>query len=78
MFALLKDENVYHVVMAEAWLISFLAMCDANATYDYLKQCELKYNIVGKAIQKICDSFVISPADKARFKSLRAERKLRG
>ncbi len=78
LFALLKDDDVYHVVMAEAWLISFLAMCDANATFDYLKHCELKYNIVGKAIQKICDSFVISPADKTRFKSLRAERKLRG
>ncbi len=78
LFGLLKNEEVYHVVMAEAWLISFLAMCDANVTYDYLKHCELKYNIVGKAIQKICDSFVISPTDKARFKSLRSERKLKG
>ncbi len=73
---LLKNDDVYHVIMGEAWLISFLAMCDADAVYEYLKRCDLRYNIVGKAIQKICDSYVISDEDKERFKSLRAERKL--
>ncbi len=72
---LLKNENHYHVVMGEAWLISALAMCDPDQTYDYLKLCDLKYNIVGKAIQKICDSYVISDETKIRFKGLRAQRK---
>ncbi len=76
LLSLLKNDDVYHVVMGEAWLISFLGMCDPDKTYDYLKRCDLKYNIVGKAIQKICDSYVVSPEDKERFKSLRSERKL--
>lgn len=73
---LLKNDDNYHVVMAEAWLISFMAMCDVDMTYEYLKKCDLKYNIVGKAIQKICDSYVVTSEDKAKFKSLREDRKL--
>ncbi len=73
--ALLKNDEVYHVVMGEAWLISYLAMCDADQTYRYLRDCELDYSIVGKAIQKICDSYVISEEDKKRFKGLRSLKK---
>ncbi len=73
---LLKNDDHYHVIMGQAWLISFLAMCDPDKTYNYLENCDLKYNIVGKAIQKICDSYVISDEDKERFKSLRPKRKL--
>lgn len=76
LFSLLKNDCVHHVVMGEAWLISYIAMTDANMAFDYLKNCNLGYNIVGKAIQKICDSFVISAEDKERFKSLREQRKL--
>ncbi len=75
LFELFKNDDEYHVVMGEAWLFSYLAMCDADRTYNYIKNCDLKYNIVGKAIQKICDSYVISNKDKERFKSLRASRK---
>ncbi len=75
LFSLLKNDDEYHVVMGQAWLISYLAMCDADITYNLLKNCDLKYNIVGKAIQKICDSYVISYEDKQRFKNLRTERK---
>ncbi len=74
LFELLHNDEVYHVVMAEAWLLSFLAMCDADRTWQYLKDCDLKYNIVGKAIQKICDSYVVSNEDKMRFKALRPAR----
>ncbi len=75
LFALLHNDDVYHVVMAEAWLISFLGMCAPDRTLAYLKTCELTYDIVGKAIQKICDSHVVSAEDKERFKNLREERK---
>lgn len=40
LFKLLKNEDVHHVVMGEAWLISFLAMTNSNRTYEYLKQCD--------------------------------------
>ncbi len=75
LFELFKNDDEYHVVMGEAWLLSYLAICDADRTYSYLQNCDLKYNIVGKAIQKICDSYVVSAEDKERFKSLRASRK---
>ncbi len=74
---LLKNDEEYYVVMGEAWLISFLAMADPDQTYSYLEQCDLAYNIVGKAIQKICDSYVISDEEKEKFKSLRKSRKKR-
>lgn len=72
---LCKNDDHHHVIMGEAWLLSFLAMCDPDKTYAYLKSCDLKYNIVGKAIQKICDSYVVSTEDKTRFKGLRESRK---
>ncbi len=72
LFSLLKDDSAYHVVMAQAWLISYLAMCDPDRTWQYLSTCCLHYDIAGKAIQKICDSHVILPEDKARFKALRS------
>ncbi len=75
LFELFKNDEEYHVIMGEAWLISYLAMCDANRTYTYLQNCDLKYNIVGKGIQKICDSYVVSGEDKERFKGLRSSRK---
>ncbi len=72
---LLKNDTEYYVIMAEAWLISYFAMCSPDTTFDYLKDCDLNYNIVGKAIQKICDSYVVSQEDKERFKSLRKSRR---
>ncbi len=75
LFDLLHNDDAYHVVMAEAWLISFLGMCAPDRTLAYLKDCDLTYDIVGKAIQKVCDSYVVSKEDKQRFKALRAERK---
>ncbi len=76
LFDLFCNDDVHHVVMAESWLISFLAMCDPGRTWQFLKDCDLKYNIVGRAIQKICDSYVVSEEDKTRFKALRPERSL--
>lgn len=76
LLSLCKNDDEYYVYMGEAWLISFCAMCDADKTYKFLQDCDLKYNIVGKAIQKICDSYVISAEDKDRFKELRAKRKI--
>lgn len=75
LFPLFKDDNEYYVQMAEAWLISYLGVYEPEKTLAYLKECPLKYNIVGKAIQKICDSFRVSDELKARFKELRKKYK---
>ena len=71
LLALLHDDEAYTVQMAQAWLISDLAVFEPEAIYAYLEICQLKYSITGKAVQKICDSFRISAEWKARFRALR-------
>lgn len=68
---LMHNDDHYYVQMAQAWLIAELAVYEPDAVYEWLKQSNLKYNISGKAIQKICDSFRISEDWKRRFKELR-------
>ena len=68
---LFKDDDEYYVQMAEAWLISYLGIYAPKKVFDYIKGCPLKYNIIGKGIQKICDSFRVNDDWKEKFKSLR-------
>lgn len=75
LFRLLKDDDEYYVQMAEAWLISYLGIYVPEKTYAYLEGCPLKYNIAGKAIQKICDSFRIGNEWKERFREIRKKYK---
>lgn len=75
LFNLFKDDEEYYVQMAEGWLISYLAIYHPEETYEYLKKCELKYNIVGKGIQKICDSYRISDEWKSKFREIRGRYK---
>ncbi len=75
LFLLFKDDKEYYVQMAEAWLISYLGIYAPEKTYDYLMGCPLDYNIAGKAIQKICDSFRVSDEWKTKFKEVRKEYK---
>lgn len=71
LFDLFKNNDEYYDVMAQAWLISYLAIYFPNETYEYIKSRKLNYNIIGKAIQKICDSFRISNEYKLSIKELR-------
>ena len=73
---LMKNDDEYYVQMGEAWLIAELAIFEPQAVFDWLSDCNLRYDICGKAIQKICDSFRISQDWKERFKSLRPKLKL--
>lgn len=70
-FKLFKNDDEYYVQMAEAWLLSYLAIYNPEKTLEYLKSCNLNYNIVGKAIQKTCDSFRVSNEYKEKFKQIR-------
>ena len=74
----MKDDDEYYVQMAEAWLIADLAVFNVEAVKSFLQTSKLKYNILGKAIQKMCDSFRISQQDKAFVKSLRNKLKDNG
>lgn len=70
---LMKDDPEYYVQMAEAWILAELSAKQFELVYDFIKTSGLKYSILGKAIQKICDSFKITPEQKQRVKELRAE-----
>ena len=70
---LMHNDEEYYVQMAQAWLLAELSIYEPKAVYDWLRKNDLKYNICGKAIQKICDSFRISQDWKAEFKELRPE-----
>ena len=68
---LMQDDDHYYVQMAQSWLIAELAVHEPETVYAWFQRNELKYNINGKAIQKICDSFRITEEWKAEFKKLR-------
>lgn len=68
---LMGDDDHYYVQMAQAWLIAELAVMEPETVHGWLGENNLKYNINGKAIQKICDSYRIPAEWKERFKQLR-------
>lgn len=72
---LLKDSDFYYVQMMEAWLICEMVVRNNEAGFLVLKRSKLKYNILGKAIQKCLDSFRIDDKLKLEIKSLREEKK---
>lgn len=74
---LMRNDGHYYVQMGESWLIAELAIFEPEAVYDWFSRNDLKYNINGKAIQKICDSFRISQMWKEKYKALRPALRLR-
>jgi 3-methyladenine DNA glycosylase AlkD len=72
---LMKDDEEYYVQMAEAWLICDLAVFNPKDTIAFIESCGLSYSILGKAIQKIVDSYRISDEDKEYVKLLRGKLK---
>ena len=74
---LLSQDDRYYVEMAEAWLIAELAVFEPKLVLAWLDECSLCYNITGKAVQKICDSFRIEKSVKDQFRALRPRLKMR-
>lgn len=70
---LMQEDAHASVQMAQAWLISELAVQEPEAVYAWFGHNSLKYPINSKAIQKICDSFRISDAWKQKYKALRPQ-----
>ena len=77
LLSLMHDDEHYYVQMGQAWLIAELAIFEPEAVYAWFQKNDLKYNINGKAIQKICDSFRVSDEWKEKYKQLRPELRLR-
>lgn len=68
---LFHDDDEYYVQMAEAWLLADLAIFNPQTVLDFIASKPLHYNIIGKGIQKMSDSFRIDDEIKARAKELR-------
>ena len=69
-FKYLTYNEEYMVMMAEAWLLSTIAIIYPNEIYNFLK--DLKDNTLKrKAISKICESYRFDELTKDKFKSLR-------
>ena len=75
---LMKNDEAYYVRMGEAWLIAELAIDEPETVHAWMAGNDLHYDVNGKAIQKICDSFRISPVWKDAFKALRPICRARG
>lgn len=74
---LFHNDEHYYVQMGQAWLIAELAVFEPEFVLDWMPENGLAYNINGKAIQKICDSFRISKEWKEKFKALRPGLKIK-
>ena len=69
---LFENDERYYVLMAQAWVISYLYMKFPLETYDFLKNSNLSYKIKSKAISKILDSYQIDNIEKEKVRKLRA------
>lgn len=72
---LMQNDEAYYVRMAEAWLIAELAVDEPETVHAWMADNDLRYDVNGCAIQKICDSFRISAAWKDAFKAHRPQLK---
>ena len=66
----IKPNEVYMVMMAEAWLMATIAICYPDEIFDYLSKTN-DLILKRKTISKICDSYRFDEVTKERFKSLR-------
>lgn len=69
--SLFHNDEEYYVQMAEAWLLADLAIYNPQAVLKFIKSKNLRYDIIGKGIQKMCDSFRIADDIKNQAKKLR-------
>lgn len=67
---LIQLNEQYMVMMAQAWLLSVIAIVYEDKIYDYLANCP-DIVLKRKTISKISDSFRFDNTSKDRFKSLR-------
>jgi 3-methyladenine DNA glycosylase AlkD len=69
---LYHNDDEYYVQMAEAWLLADLAIFNPEEVLKFIAKKPLNYNIIGKGIQKMSDSFRISDEVKQKAKELRS------
>lgn len=66
----IKQDEVYMVMMSQAWMMATAAIIYEDEVYDYLVKCD-DLVLKRKTISKICESFRFNEESKNRFKGLR-------
>lgn len=57
--------DFYYIEMAQAWLLATAWAKNPEMVRQYLKNTELSLSVKAKFVQKACESFRVSPEDKA-------------
>ena len=68
-------EHSYYVEMAIAWLLCECFIENQEQTFHFLCQEQLSMSILTKTVQKVCDSYRVSPAWKEKLKQLKQTKK---
>ncbi len=67
--------DFYYIQMAQAWLLATAWAKDAEAVGEYCNHCGLSYEVKSKFVQKTCESFRVSPEDKAWLRAWKKAQK---
>jgi hypothetical protein len=70
-FPLFKSQEEDTVLMAQAWLISYMFIYSFSFTYDFILHSSLDYRLISKGLSKTTDSFRIKEEDKVKIRALR-------
>lgn len=63
--------DMYYVQMMQAWLVATAAAKQRDKTIGFLKERSLTPEVMKMTVRKMCDSYRISPEDKAFVKTLK-------
>lgn len=63
--------SAHYVEMAKAWLVAELVIKFRDETFDYLMRDQLSKFAHNKAIQKACESYRVTDADKQTLRSMK-------
>jgi 3-methyladenine DNA glycosylase AlkD len=59
------DSDFYYIQMAQAWLLATAWAKNPEMVRQYLDHSRLSYKVKARFVQKACESFRVSPEDKA-------------
>ena len=65
----------YYIDMAKAWLLCECFIKNQEKTYSFLENEVISFSILTKTVQKVCDSYRVSPLEKEKLKKLRAKKR---
>ena len=68
-FTLIREDDRYYVMMAEAWLLSSFFLLDAEKVYQKMEELDKKNPLIKNTVRKIFDSYRVSEEQKNKLRS---------